>query len=252
MLSNVSFTIPAGSVVGIVGETGSGKTTLLRTLTGLLPPLGGHIHAGDGPGPSSRRDIYAHDITQWWRSICVVPQGAHLFERSVRDNIVYGMADVPEESVVAAAKEALAWDFIQQLPGGQGLDTTMVGGGEELSGGQRQRLHLARAFVRRAGWLVLDEPMAALDGRTQASVAANLRASLARRKVRPTMIIVTHRESMLGMCDMVLEVRDGTVTVQRSHEQGSGGSASDGVREVLCPRFDDEGSSDGNQSASSR
>jgi len=218
ILDGVAAVIPAGSVIGIVGETGSGKTTLLKTLIGMLPPWDGDIVIGS----HKLEDV----VQRWWNSICLIPQHGHLFARTIRENICYGLSNVPQDKVEAAAKKAMAHDFITKKE--KGYDHILAPGGTDLSGGQRQRIHLARAFLRKSRYLFLDEPTSALDNATQDQIIANLNELLHLQqgeKRSRTCVVVTHRTEVLSLCDQVLHMYEGRITkVEARNKQPAPGS----------------------------
>jgi ABC-type multidrug transport system fused ATPase/permease subunit len=196
-----SLLLHEGSVVGLVGESGSGKSTLLKSLYGILPPIEGEI-MNDG------RNIY-DNLEQWLESISVIPQDCYLFNRTIRENICYGLKrNASDEEIETAATLAAAHDFIQQQP--NGYDTVIQSGGVNLSGGQRQRIHLARAFLRSAKWIIMDEPTSALDSRIQHSFIENLKGFLKDGQIAGC-IISTHRQELLELCDEVYTVEEGNI-----------------------------------------
>jgi ATP-binding cassette, subfamily B, bacterial len=200
ILDDVSFTIAPGTRVGIVGTTGAGKTTLLNLLTRLYDPTGGRILL-DG---TDLRDYRLADLR---RQYAMVLQEPVLFSGSVEDNIRYGSPGSTFQEVVAAAKAAHAHDFITRLRDGYGA---AVGSrGATLSGGERQRISLARAFLRDAPILILDEPTSSVDMRTEASIVDDLESLMQDR----TTFLITHRLSALRVCDMHMKMEGGGITV---------------------------------------
>jgi ATP-binding cassette subfamily B protein len=200
-LQAVSFDIPAGSAVALVGETGSGKSTLADLLMGLLDPDEGQISI-DGVRLSGR------NRRRWQRSIAHVPQSIFLADASIARNISLGRPDkeIDVERVVDAAKTAQLHEFVSSLPDGY---ETMVGErGIRLSGGQRQRLGIARAIYKGSPVLVLDEASSALDEATEEAVFAGLEEL---RKQGRTLIIIAHRLSTIARCDSVVRLHAGRI-----------------------------------------
>lgn len=197
-LKTVSFLAQAGTCVGIVGRTGAGKTTLLNLLLRLLDPTEGQILL-DG------LDIRRYRVGDLRGQFSVVTQEPTLFSTSIGDNIAYASPGASREQIVEAAKAAKAHDFILRLP--QGYDTPVGERGARLSGGERQRIALARAFLKQAPILILDEPTSAVDTGTEAGIIDSIEALMQGR----TTFIVTHRMSALRDVDMVLRVDGGEV-----------------------------------------
>jgi ATP-binding cassette subfamily B protein len=197
---DVSFRVPAGASVGIAGPTGAGKTTLLSLLTRFYDPDAGEILL-DG---IDLRDLALKDLRN---QFAIVQQDAVLFSASIADNILYARPDATQAEVETAARAANAHDFIALLPEGYG---TVVGErGMRLSGGERQRIALARAFLKDAPVLLLDEPTSSVDVHTEAVIME----ALARLMARRTTFLIAHRLSTLEHCDIRLTVEQGTVSV---------------------------------------
>jgi ATP-binding cassette subfamily C protein/ATP-binding cassette subfamily C protein CydD len=197
-LDDVSLTIAPGERVALVGESGAGKTTVLNLLLGFVAPESGRVLV-DGV------DLAALDIAEWRRRLAYVPQRPHLFAASVADNIRLG-SPATEAEVRAAAERSGAAEFVDRLPGG--YDTVLGERGRDLSAGQRQRVALARAFCRPdAQVLLLDEPTARLDGRSEAAVVESTRRLAEGR----TTLIVAHRPAMIEPADRVIHVSDGVI-----------------------------------------
>jgi len=202
-LADVSVDIPSGSLVGIVGETGAGKTTLVNLLMRQIDPDRGQILL-DGV---DLRDCKVADLR---RQFAVVAQDAVVFSTTIVENITYGSPDAPLEQIVSAAKQARAHDFIERLP--RRYETPITGAGRQLSAGERQRISLARAFLRDAPILVLDEPTSAIDIRTEQSLVDAIR-DLARGR---TTLLITHRLGMLRDADLILYVESGRVVAKQA------------------------------------
>ena len=197
-LDRVSFEIPAGTMLGVVGRSGSGKSTLTRLLQGINREYSGFLKI-DG---AELREI---NLVHLRRSFGVVLQDNFLFRGSVRDNITAGRPGLTIEDVVRAARLAGAEEFIERLP--QGYDTWIEEGSSNISGGQKQRLAIARALIVDPRILILDEATSALDPESEALVNANL-TRIGRGR---TMVIVSHRLASLVECDQILVMDKGRV-----------------------------------------
>ncbi|MFI7029835.1 thiol reductant ABC exporter subunit CydD [Microbispora rosea] len=197
-LDRVSLVIRPGERVAIVGPSGAGKSTLLHLLLGFVTPSEGRVLV-DGT------DLAGLDLDEWRRRLAFVPQRPHLFATSVADNIALGSAAGPAE-IRAAAEAAQVAEFAGALP--QGYDTPLGERGANLSAGQRQRVALARAFCRPAAQvLLLDEPTARLDGRSEAAIVEATRRLAEGR----TAIIVAHRPAMIDLADRVVRLDGGAL-----------------------------------------
>jgi len=205
-LDGVSFSIPSGSVFGIVGKSGSGKTTVTRLIQGLYQVQQGLVRM-DG---FDSREI---DLVHLRSSIGVVLQDNFLFRGSVRDNIASARPDATFEEVAEAARMAGADEFIERLP--RGFDTMLEENAANLSGGQKQRLAIARALITDPKLLIFDEATSALDPDSEAIIRRNL-ASIAKGR---TVIIVSHRLSTLTDADAILVIERGRVADVGRHEQ---------------------------------
>lgn len=205
-LNNISLHIPAGSIIGVVGRSGSGKSTLTRLIQGLYPLQQGRI-ALDGV------DMRDYDLPHLRRSIGVVLQESFLFEGTIRDNIAITKPSATFEEIVFAARMAGADEFIQTLP--NGYDTLLYEGGSNLSGGQRQRVSIARTLLTQPSILILDEATSALDAESEAIIQANLTAIAHGR----TMLIVSHRLSMLTICHSIIVLERGELIGNAPHDE---------------------------------
>jgi ATP-binding cassette subfamily B protein len=206
-LRDVSFVVPPGARVGIAGSTGAGKSTLASLLLRLYDPDMGRILL-DG---IDLRDYRLHDLRN---QFAVVLQEPLLFSTSVAENIAYARPDASEAEIVAAAHGARADEFIRALPDGYG--TQLGARGMQLSGGERQRLSLARAFLKDAPILILDEPTSAVDPQTEAAIMA----SMAKLVEGRTSFTIAHRLSTLQSCEILLLVGGGRVQVVSSDIPG--------------------------------
>lgn len=206
-LKNVSFTVPAGSAVAIVGLTGSGKTTMLNLLERFYEAGEGNVMIGD-------RDVKELSLGQLRSRYSYVQQDAGVFSGSVREAMTYGIRrDLTDEEIITAAQNAGAWEFIQKLSGG--LDAKITSDGASLSGGQRQRLVLAREFLRNADVLLLDEPTSALDAKT----AQTVKQTIFRLFRGKTMLMVTHDMTLVSDMDQIVVLHDGEVVGQGTYDQ---------------------------------
>jgi ATP-binding cassette subfamily B multidrug efflux pump len=210
VLDQVSFEVPAGSSVAIVGRTGSGKSTLASLLPRLLPtPPGAVFLDGD--------DVCDLPLERVRGSIGYAQQDAFLFSTTVARNIGYALddpdSDAAHERILDAATEASVREEVERLP--EAFDTVVGERGVQLSGGQRQRVALARALLRNAPVLVLDDPLSAVDARTEAAI---LRAIDRQRELR-TVVLVTHRIAAARRCDAIVVLDEGRVVERGTHDE---------------------------------
>ncbi len=206
VLREVELRLDPGEVVAVVGESGAGKTTLTNLLLRFVDP-------GEGAVRVDGSDIRGLTLASLRRHIAVVTQETFLFDASVADNIRYAEADASREDVVQAAKAANAHAFIETLP--RGYDTVVGERGVRLSGGQRQRIAIARALIRDAPILILDEATSNLDAASEAEVRTGLERLMQDR----TTLVVAHRLSTVRGADRIAVLRGGRVVAQGTHEQ---------------------------------
>jgi ATP-binding cassette, subfamily B, bacterial len=205
-LTDVTFEVAPGQCVAVVGPTGAGKSTLLSLLTRFYDPQGGRVTL-DG---HDLRDVQLHALRS---QISVVLQEPLLFSGSIRENIRYGRLAASDEEVEAAARAANAHDFVSALP--HGYDTRLGERGALLSGGERQRIAVARAFLKDAPVLILDEPTSSIDSKTEAVILDAL-ARLIRGR---TTFVVAHRLSTVRDADLILVVDHGRVVERGAHAE---------------------------------
>jgi ABC-type multidrug transport system fused ATPase/permease subunit len=216
ILKNLNFDIPAGQTLGIAGPTGAGKTTLIKLLLRLYDVSSGKILV-DG------HDLRDFDLKYLRSKIALVSQDTYLFHGSVKENIAYGRESLSEAEIIRAAQQAQLHDFVASLP--KGYDTIVGERGIKLSGGQRQRLSIARAILKDAPLLILDEATSSVDSETEAAIQENLDRLVEGR----TAIIIAHRLSTLRKADRILVLRQGEIVEQGRHEAllGDGGTYAD-------------------------
>ncbi|HWH93708.1 MAG TPA: ABC transporter ATP-binding protein [Baekduia sp.] len=205
-LKNVSFTAPPGARVAVVGPTGAGKSTLLHLLPRFYDPQHGRVLI-DG------QDLRGVRLEGLREQIGIIHQEPLLFADTIRANIGYGRLDATEAEIVAAAQAANAHDFITALP--KGYETELGERGAQLSGGERQRISVARAFLKDAPILILDEPTSAIDSRTEAVILEALERLMQGR----TTFMVAHRLSTIRDSDLILVVNGGRIAEHGTHDQ---------------------------------
>ena len=206
VLRDLSLAVEPGETVAIVGSTGAGKSTLAALIPRLFDPQAGAVRI-DG------RDVRALKVESLRRQVGLVLQEPFLFPVSVGENIAYGRPEATRAEVEAAARAAHAHEFITRLPGG--YDAIPGERGLTLSGGERQRLAIARAVLKDAPILILDEPSSALDAETEALVLA----ALERLRAGRSSLFIAHRLSTVRRVDRILVLREGRITENGSHEE---------------------------------
>jgi ATP-binding cassette subfamily B protein len=196
VLHHVALDVPAGTRVGIIGRTGAGKTSLMRLLTRFYDPVDGRIVL-DGV------DLRDYRLADLRSQFSIVLQEAVLFSTSIGDNIAYARPDASEAEIVAAARAARVHDFIDGLP--DGYDTLVGERGMRLSGGERQRIALARAFLKDAPILIMDEPTSSVDVKTEAGILEAMERLMQGR----TTFLIAHRLGTLRHCDLLVKIEGG-------------------------------------------
>ena len=206
VVKNVSFQVPAGAFIGIVGRSGSGKSTIMKLLPRLYEPEKGRILI-DG------YDLAKLQLGSVRRQIGIVPQDSLLFDGSIRDNIALTAPDATSAEIEAAARVACAHDFIMELSNGYASNVGERGSG--LSGGQRQRIAIARAVLQRPYLLILDEATSALDYLTERQVCLNLKKAFE----GSTVFFITHRLSTIRSADRILMMDSGALVEEGTHQE---------------------------------
>ncbi|WP_114007827.1 thiol reductant ABC exporter subunit CydD [Cohaesibacter intestini] len=205
-LQDVSFSLSAGQKLALVGPSGAGKSTILDLLLGLIQPTGGRILING-------IDLSHLPMDLWRQQLGYLPQAPTLFSGTIAEALRYGCPDAPMEAIIGAARQAEIHDFIMSLP--DGYDSVLQEKGGGLSGGQIQRIAIARALLRDAPLLLLDEPSAHLDRATEGKITAALQHLLQNR----TAITIAHRLSTIKEADLILVLEGGTIVESGTHDQ---------------------------------
>lgn len=211
LLDNFNLDIKPGEKIGLVGRSGAGKSTLVNLLLRFFDVDSGRITIDNQA---------IHEVTQesLRRQIGMVTQDTSLLHRTVRENIAYGRPTATDEEIIAACKEAQAWEFIQELhdaKGNTGLDTQVGERGVKLSGGQRQRIAIARVMLKNAPILLLDEATSALDSEVEHAITESLNSMMTGK----TVIAIAHRLSTIAALDRLVVMDKGRIIEQGSHEE---------------------------------
>jgi ATP-binding cassette subfamily B protein/subfamily B ATP-binding cassette protein MsbA len=206
VLENITLDVPAHTAVALVGPTGVGKSTLASLIPRFYDVTGGSVTL-DG------RDIREYTLESLRQQISIVLQDVFLFYGTVRENILFGKADATEEEVVAASRAAHAHEFIVQLP--DGYDTLIGERGVKLSGGQKQRLSIARAILKDAPILILDEATSSVDTETEVQIQEAIEQLMKGR----TTIVIAHRLSTVRSADKIVVLEDRAIREMGTHEE---------------------------------
>ncbi len=206
VIQGLSFDLPKGQTLALVGKSGSGKSTVASLLMRFYQSQGGQISSG-------AQTLESYDLQAWRKSLALVPQDVLLFGGSIRENITYGKTSATEEEIIQAAKEANAWEFIEGFP--EGLDTKVGDRGVQLSGGQRQRIAIARALLKDPQLLILDEATSALDSESERLVQEALDRLMQGR----TSVVIAHRLSTIRKAHQILVMEQGQGIERGTHEE---------------------------------
>ena len=204
-IDNFTLCINPGQTLALVGHSGAGKSTCVKLLLRYFDLSSGYICI-------DRQDIANVTQLSLRQQIALVPQDPCLFHRSLRDNISFARPDASEAEIIAAAKRAHAWEFIQRLP--DGLETLVGERGVKLSGGERQRVALARAFLADAQILIMDEATSALDSKTEYQIQSAIVDLLKGR----TCIVIAHRLSTIRCANRIIVMENGSITEEGTHQ----------------------------------
>jgi subfamily B ATP-binding cassette protein MsbA len=205
ILRDIDLEIGAGEIVALVGSSGAGKSTLVQLIPRFFDVVSGAVTIDD-------HDIRNVTLDSLRAQIGIVTQETILFNDTVRNNIAYGQPQMGDEAVIAAAKAALAHDFIQKMP--EGYNTIIGEKGVRLSGGERQRLAIARALLKNAPILILDEATSALDNESEALVQSALQNLMVGR----TVFVIAHRLSTIRRVDRIVVLEEGRISDSGTHE----------------------------------
>ena len=206
VLKDVSFQIPEKTSTAIVGPSGSGKTTICSLIARFYDPQAGSITVGE-------HDLREFTCDSLLTNISMVFQNVYLFNDTIRANICFGKPDATEAEMIAAAKKARCHDFIMALP--QGYDTVVGEGGGTLSGGEKQRISIARAILKNAPIIILDEATASIDPENEHLIQQAI-SELTKGK---TIITIAHRLATIQNADQILVVDDGRIAEAGTHEE---------------------------------
>jgi ABC-type multidrug transport system fused ATPase/permease subunit len=205
VLHNISFKVSPGQVIALVGPTGTGKTSIISLLARFYDPWKGEILL-DGVDIA---DLKLHSLRE---NISLVLQEPFIFPMTIGENIAFGNPDASFEEIVEAAKGAQAHDFISKLP--NGYETAISEAGASLSGGEKQRISIARAFLKKAPILILDEPTSAVDAQTEAKIFK----ALGKFSKGKTVFLISHRLSTLKHADQIITIQNGIIVEMGTHD----------------------------------
>ena len=205
-LSEINLDVPRGATVGIIGSTGSGKSSVIQLIPRFYDTTEGRVLVNE-------RDVRSYTQEELRDRIAIVPQKPILFRGTVRSNLLWGNQNATDEELWAALEAAQAKEFVKEKEGG--LDATVAQGGRNFSGGQRQRLTIARALVRKAEILILDDSSSALDYATDAA----LRTALQQLPEHPTTFLISQRTASIQHADIIMVLEDGRSVGIGTHEE---------------------------------
>ena len=205
VLKGVSLNIKSGQKVALVGQSGAGKSTIMQLLLQFHQPTTGNITL-------EGTNIHNFDLQSYRNNFAIVPQEVILFGGSIKENVLYGKPDAPDEEITEALRKANAWDFVFSFP--EGWDTIVGERGIKLSGGQRQRIAIARAILRDPAILLLDEATSSLDSESEKQVQEALNRLMEGR----TSIIIAHRLSTIREVDCIYVLEGGVIVEQGTHD----------------------------------
>jgi ABC-type multidrug transport system fused ATPase/permease subunit len=205
VLKNISFKVPPGQVVALVGATGTGKTSIISLLARFYDPWKGSI-LFDGIDISH---LKLHSLRE---NISLVLQDPFIFPMTIADNIAFGNPEASFDEIVDAAKASRAHEFISKLP--EKYETMISEAGSSLSGGEKQRIAIARAFLKKASVLILDEPTSAVDALTEAKIFE----AISRFAKGKTVFLISHRLSTIKHADQIITIKDGQVVERGTHQ----------------------------------
>ncbi|MGB4960756.1 MAG: ABC transporter transmembrane domain-containing protein [Saprospiraceae bacterium] len=206
VLKNINIHVKAGQKIALVGQSGGGKSTIVQLLMKFYDPDHGQILV-DG------KEISSYDLTQYRKTIGIVPQEVILFGGTIKENIAYGNPNATEEEIITAAKQSNSWEFISSFP--EGLSTIVGDRGIKLSGGQRQRIAIARAILKNPTILILDEATSSLDAESEKLV----QEALEKLMVGRTTIIIAHRLATIREVDCIYVLDNGMIAESGTHDQ---------------------------------
>ena len=206
ILDHISLSVPGGTTTAVVGPSGGGKTTLCNLIARFWDVQDGSICIGG-------HDVRDYKLDSLMKNISMVFQSVYLFNDTIENNIKFGRSDATHEEVVAAAKAACCHDFISQLP--DGYDTVLSEGGGSLSGGEKQRISIARAMLKDAPIIILDEATASVDPENEAELQAAIEA-LTHNK---TIVMIAHRLKTVRNADQILVLDGGHIVQRGTHEE---------------------------------
>ena len=206
VLKQIGFTIPSNKITALVGPSGSGKSTITKLIARFWDVQSGQIRIGD-------QSLAEANPEELLRHISMVFQDVYLFKDTILNNIRVGKQDATREEIEEAAKKAQCHDFIMSLP--QGYDTMVGEGGSTLSGGEKQRISIARALLKDADIILLDEATASLDPENEQAVQAAINALV----VNKTVVIIAHRLKTIKEADQIIVLDQGKIVEWGNHEQ---------------------------------